>query len=438
SDAPNETNGEKSPDGGGDTSEDPNNANSEDGMSNDQDNGNAKPENSDDATSSDNESDAGPSSNKSGNGDGETTNDDPASNEDSSNGNPTGESGENNATKNEPVRGSNSKSDDQHDGDIFEKLLDRLREEQSQKQQGTTPPSKQEPVEGNTDAANNQDATENSGNENENQPSSREGETQANAQTNSDDPQTGNPLNPKQPNNQKGVDPDAKGTSTKDPMKDPRDGNAGNEGEQVRDDGGSETTGKTGGSESGNSGVGETMNPNGENTTNTPGSEDGMGTSGSTESNIGLQANPQSRTGQKDASPTDELGLPEEVEDTEQARLEYTRKATDLALKYLRNHQDNPSDELLEDLGITAEQLREMVSRYEQLKQDNTQAGKETLYDTLKSLGLQPSTNTKGRRVKINPKDVNGVSGGGALSGLPPHLQQRFKSFRKGATVSDE
>ena len=73
--------------------------------------------------------------------------------------------------------------------------------------------------------------------------------------------------------------------------------------------------------------------------------------------------------GQKDASPTDELGLPEEVEDTEQARLEYTRKATDLALKYLRNHQDNPSDELLEDLGITAEQLREMVSRYEQLQQ---------------------------------------------------------------------
>ena len=130
--------------------------------------------------------------------------------------------------------------------------------------------------------------------------------------------------------------------------------------------------------------------------------------------------------------------MPEQIDESEEAQLEYAKRATDLALKYLRDHQDNPSDDLLEDLGITAEQLREMVARYEALQQDTTDAGKTVLSDTLKSLGLRPTTQSGIRQVKSNQQDVQGVRGSGALSGLPAHLQHRFKSFRTGTNVSDE
>lgn len=431
---------ENTPDSQGGEPENSSSENSDDGES---DNDNTKTadgmesKNDGDGSTSENNSNANQSEDNTGQQKGENETDSPQSNNDSANGNPTGETGDDNTGK-QPDKESSSKPDDQHDGDIFEKLLDRLRAEQEGKQQDDNQSFKQEPMEGETNAAKQEESQKNSGNKDENQPSAEEGDEQANAQNGVENPQTNDPANPQQQNSINDADADAESTATKDPMKNPRDGNTGGKGEQVTEEGGGESTGQAEGPQTGDSETKDNPEANGQNRTNTPGSQDDMNTSASGESNAGTQANQQSGTGQKDASPTDELGLPEQVEDTEQARLDYTRKATDLALKYLRDHQDNPSDELLEDLGITAEQLREMVARYEQLKKDSTQTGKQTLNETLRSLGLQPSADTKARRVKTNNKEVRGVSGGGALSGLPPHLQQRFKSFRKGTTVSDE
>ena len=416
---------------------DANDTNSADGMSTDNSDDGMESENGGDGDGT--ASDENATSNQSGSNTGEETGENPTdgsvSNNDAENGTPTGEAGDD-SHKNQPSQEGTSKPDDHHDGDIFEKLLERLRDTQSDSQKGNNQPQGQETGDNSSGGTENQNSDDNPGNNGENQASAGEGEGKANTQNGN--PKSGDPTNAGEQNGDSNTDPNAKGTSTDDPLKEPRESNAGEGGEQVDEQGGNDITGQTGGTQQGDDSMGNSSDATGQSTTETPGSNDTMGTSGENQNSDGSQANPQSGTGQQDAVPKDELGLPEELEDNEEARLDYARKATDLALKYLSDHQDNPSDELLEDLGITAEQLREMVSRYEQLKQDNTQAGQQTLNETLKSLGLRPSAEIQARKVKTNRQDVQGVSGGGALSGLPPHLQQRFKSFRTGTTVSDE
>jgi len=122
----------------------------------------------------------------------------------------------------------------------------------------------------------------------------------------------------------------------------------------------------------------------------------------------------------------------------ELANLQYTRKATDLALQYLKDKQHDPDQQLLDDLGITAEQMREMVARYEKLKKDNTPQGKQTLDESLRALGLRTSKNQTPRTVNVQSENVTGVRNMGVVSGLPTDLRQKFRSFRKGTNVSDE
>ena len=88
----------------------------------------------------------------------------------------------------------------------------------------------------------------------------------------------------------------------------------------------------------------------------------------------------QEPTEQRRGGPQEELsdrllGLPDDLPDSDEANLEYAKKATSLALKYLKDQQDTPDPDLLKDLGITAEELRAMVSRYEKLQQQSQQNG---------------------------------------------------------------
>ena len=396
---------------------------------------------------SSNNSDSGESGNDSNAQDTADTGESIQSSDESVSGQSTGESGNQNNSGNTPEREGEeggAKSDDKHDGDIFDKLLDRLRDMQNQESPTGDTPSNEPPQ---TPPMNQGDEnpTEQSSNE---KPATTDGnsdsmqsvEGQPNTQTDSGKPKTGDPAN--QQADDASANPDAQGMNTKDPMKDPRNGDVGDSGEQVEDMGGSDTdTTQTGGpqqSEKSDMSAGDENNPNGENVTDTPGTQESTDSPGATDHSAGAEANSQSGTGQQDAEQVDNLGLPEQIDESEEAQLEYAKRATDLALKYLRDHQDNPSDDLLEDLGITAEQLREMVARYEALQQDTTDAGKTVLSDTLKSLGLRPTTQSGIRQVKSNQQDVQGVRGSGALSGLPAHLQHRFKSFRTGTNVSDE
>lgn len=122
----------------------------------------------------------------------------------------------------------------------------------------------------------------------------------------------------------------------------------------------------------------------------------------------------------------------------ELADLQYTRKATDLALQYLKDKQHDPDQQLLDDLGITAEQMREMIARYEKLNRDKTPQGQQTLDESLRALGLRSSKNQTPRTVNVQSENVTGVRNTGVVSGLPADLRQKFRSFRKGTNVSDE
>ena len=122
----------------------------------------------------------------------------------------------------------------------------------------------------------------------------------------------------------------------------------------------------------------------------------------------------------------------------ELANLKYTRKATDLALQYLKDKQHDPDQELLDDLGITAEQMREMLARYEKLKSDKTPQGNQALEESLRALGLRNSKNLNPRTVNVQAENVAGVRNAGVVSGLPADLRQKFRSFRKGTNVSDQ
>ena len=122
----------------------------------------------------------------------------------------------------------------------------------------------------------------------------------------------------------------------------------------------------------------------------------------------------------------------------ELADLQYTRKVTDLALQYLKDKQHDPDQQLLDDLGITAEQMREMIARYEKLKKDNTPQGQQALDESLRALGLRSSKNQTPRTANVQSENVTGVRNNGVVSGLPADLRQKFRSFRKGTNVSDQ
>lgn len=123
-----------------------------------------------------------------------------------------------------------------------------------------------------------------------------------------------------------------------------------------------------------------------------------------------------------------------DLPDGEKANLEYAKKATDLALEYLKDQQNKPDDELLKDLNWTPEQMREFIKRWESMKEKAKQgsaADQRKLDERLRSLGLRPQDGAKRTEV-IGDDQVNGLSQDGVRSVPPPEFAEKFKSFLKG------
>ena len=159
-------------------------------------------------------------------------------------------------------------------------------------------------------------------------------------------------------------------------------------------------------------------------------------TDGSTET--GQESEPNGGSPNDPDAQREQSKMDKTLTEQELADLQHTRKATDLALQYLKDKQHDPDQELLDDLGITAEQMREMIARYEKLKKDKTPQGQQTLDESLRALGLRAPKNQTPRTVNVQSENVTGVRNNGVVSGLPADLRQKFRSFRKGTNVSDE
>ena len=120
----------------------------------------------------------------------------------------------------------------------------------------------------------------------------------------------------------------------------------------------------------------------------------------------------------------------------DKANLEYTRKATDMVLKELKN-QKNPDQEMLDDLGWTKEELQQFTNRWNQMKNEaaSNQTGdpaKQELDEALRSLGLS------GGKDKLRSANNRPATAGGASdtsrSRPPAAFLEQYKAYLKGAS----
>jgi hypothetical protein len=119
----------------------------------------------------------------------------------------------------------------------------------------------------------------------------------------------------------------------------------------------------------------------------------------------------------------------------DEANLEYARKATDMALEYLQDEEQEPDAELLDRLGWTKDELRQFIDRWESLRQEAKQPvrgerGQDELDDALRSLGLYPGKDRL-RRGGLEDDQVPGVRDAGVRSAPPAEYEGPYKEFMR-------
>jgi len=115
------------------------------------------------------------------------------------------------------------------------------------------------------------------------------------------------------------------------------------------------------------------------------------------------------------------------------ANLEYTRRATDLALQYLEDQQTNPDPRLLEQLNWTREELDEFLRRWREMKEraaTGDPAAEQTYERALRSLGLRAPT-TGERRVDVRTDERATLSEDAAVTPPPSQYAEPFRAFQK-------
>ncbi len=125
----------------------------------------------------------------------------------------------------------------------------------------------------------------------------------------------------------------------------------------------------------------------------------------------------------------------EDAEAADAANLEYSRKATELALKHLKEEEHNPDPDLLDKLGWTKDDLAEFLRRWDALQKSAQQSpeGQRELDEALRSLGLRDPANRRrsaGGTVGDSQRDLRD---GGNRSAPPAAFREFFDAFRKGA-----
>jgi hypothetical protein len=129
-----------------------------------------------------------------------------------------------------------------------------------------------------------------------------------------------------------------------------------------------------------------------------------------------------------------------ESAEAEKANLEYAKKATDLALKFLDEQKDNPDEELLRQMNWTPEELREFVDRWKTMKEKAESGGeaeKRQFTEALKSLGLRPPKNAV-TGAEIKDDQQRGMLEDGAVSKPPADIAKKFRAFQRGRARANE
>ncbi|MEX2122020.1 MAG: hypothetical protein WD847_20740 [Pirellulales bacterium] len=130
------------------------------------------------------------------------------------------------------------------------------------------------------------------------------------------------------------------------------------------------------------------------------------------------------------------------VPEGDEANLEYSRKATELALEHLKDQlaKEKPDQELLDELRWTRDDIEKFVERWEQLKReanepgDEGKAARDRLDETLRSLGLRPrGTSLEGGRVR---DDRGRKLRESRRSSAPAEYAEQAREYQKGTARS--
>jgi hypothetical protein len=122
-----------------------------------------------------------------------------------------------------------------------------------------------------------------------------------------------------------------------------------------------------------------------------------------------------------------------EVPPGEEPNLQYTRQATNMVLEYLKDQQQNPDQELLDQLGWSPEDMQAFIQRWETMKRSASEdpAARRELDEALRSLGLRrPSGGPRAASAGDGPRGA--ARNTGARSSPPSSYAEQFNAFRQG------
>jgi len=137
--------------------------------------------------------------------------------------------------------------------------------------------------------------------------------------------------------------------------------------------------------------------------------------------------------------PSGDIGSAPDPEPTkpDDPNLNYAKKATGLALDYLKNAMKSgkDGDELLNKLGWSRAEAEQFIKRQEQRLQNaekpnaNDEAKREA-EDALRSLGLRPSRTARSS-AEATSDNSRGLSTGRRTS-PPPEYQEQYRAYQQG------
>jgi hypothetical protein len=122
--------------------------------------------------------------------------------------------------------------------------------------------------------------------------------------------------------------------------------------------------------------------------------------------------------------------------------VQYARKATDLALEYLKDQQNQPDQELLDRLGWTPEDVQKFVQRWEQLKRqaaerdESSRQARRQLDDALRSLGLGPGSDRL-RQGGGRSDGLRGIRESGERTRLPAEYRDQYDAYRRSSARTE-
>jgi len=125
-------------------------------------------------------------------------------------------------------------------------------------------------------------------------------------------------------------------------------------------------------------------------------------------------------------------GKPGEESTSEDANVEYARKAADLALEYLKNHGDESTSK---ELGMTPAELAAFAKKWEAMKRAAVEpgsSGRRELDESLRSLGLRPQADRR-RQASSKNDDLKGLRDQGSRTSPPESYLEQFRAFKRGA-----